>query len=400
MSSRSLKVAPEHLERVKAALQRNSYPSKQALATEVGKSKSTIDKFFSGKPIDRLNFIEICEKLDLEWRSVAEIQNAGEDGDLYVKRPPVESQCLESLTQIGSLIRIKAPERMGKTSLMNWLLKQAQQQGYQTVYYNLLQPRQTVIRDLDQLLKSLCTSVKRQLDLSQVVSEAWDEDLGSNDNCTFYFEDHVLPNLESPLVLALDNVDRMFPYGEPAGDFLGLLRSWHEVTKNQEIWKKLRLIIAHSTGDYPKLNYDSSPFNVGLPVELPEFTPEQTQELANRNQLNLTNGQLEPLQAIVGGHPYLLQEAFSQLKAYPDVTVGELLQDAATNAGLYHRYLGELNEALQQNPELADAMKQVVEAGEPVTLADRLTFKLDSLGLVRKQGDVIAPRCELYRLYF
>ncbi|MEL7039846.1 MAG: AAA-like domain-containing protein, partial [Cyanobacteria bacterium J06592_8] len=148
-NGRSLNVSPEQLERVKTALQRNSFPSKQALATELGKSKSTIDNFFNGKRIDRLNFQEICEKLGLDWQSVAEI--ADEEATLYVKRSPVEAKCVESVGLLGCLIRIKASERMGKTSLINWLLKQSQQRGYHTVYWNLLQPREAVTQDLDQL---------------------------------------------------------------------------------------------------------------------------------------------------------------------------------------------------------------------------------------------------------
>lgn len=114
------------------------------------------------------------------------------------------------------------------------MLKQSQQRGYHTVYWNLLQPREAVTQDLDQLLRSFCTSVRRQLNLTQSISEAWDENLGSNDNCTFYFEDYVLPELKNPFVLALDNVDRIFPYPEIAQDFFGLLRSWHESSKNNQ----------------------------------------------------------------------------------------------------------------------------------------------------------------------
>jgi AAA-like domain len=37
--------------------------------------------------------------------------------DRYVERPPIESICYETLLQPGSLLRIKAPKLMGKTSL-------------------------------------------------------------------------------------------------------------------------------------------------------------------------------------------------------------------------------------------------------------------------------------------
>jgi hypothetical protein len=68
---RSLKVAPEYIQKVKSALQRNGYPSQQALAGDVGLSLATIKNFLNGKPVDYLNFLEISEKLGLEWQATA-----------------------------------------------------------------------------------------------------------------------------------------------------------------------------------------------------------------------------------------------------------------------------------------------------------------------------------------
>ncbi len=69
--ARSLKVAPEYIEKVKSALQRNGYSSQQALATETGYSLSTVKYFLNGKPVDRLNFVELSEKLGLDWQAIA-----------------------------------------------------------------------------------------------------------------------------------------------------------------------------------------------------------------------------------------------------------------------------------------------------------------------------------------
>jgi hypothetical protein len=76
--ARSLKVASTQVERVKLAYQRSGLPSQQALATELGKSTDTIRKFLNGKAIDRLNFIEICEFLGLEWQTISE---SGQDSE-------------------------------------------------------------------------------------------------------------------------------------------------------------------------------------------------------------------------------------------------------------------------------------------------------------------------------
>jgi WD40 repeat protein len=71
--SRSLKVASQFIPKVKSTFANSSFGSQQALATETGLSRDTIRKFLSGKPIDRLNFIEISERLDLDWQEIREI---------------------------------------------------------------------------------------------------------------------------------------------------------------------------------------------------------------------------------------------------------------------------------------------------------------------------------------
>ena len=62
MSKRSVYASPEGIARANQALARNQFSIK-SLAVELDLSRSTLSKFFNGKSVDRLNFIEICEKL-------------------------------------------------------------------------------------------------------------------------------------------------------------------------------------------------------------------------------------------------------------------------------------------------------------------------------------------------
>ena len=55
--SRSLKVSSKHLETVKLALFRNSFPSQRALALDLGLALSTVSRFCTGKPVDYGTFI-------------------------------------------------------------------------------------------------------------------------------------------------------------------------------------------------------------------------------------------------------------------------------------------------------------------------------------------------------
>ena len=317
----------------------------------------------------------------------------------YVERPPIESRCYETIAQPGALIRIKAPKQMGKTTLMARILHQAGEQGYRTVPLSFQLADGKVFSDLDKFLRWFCASVGRRLRLPNQLDDYWDEIFGSKDNCTAYFEEYLLENLTTPLVLGLDEVDSIFQYPEIAADFFALLRAWHEQAKSRDIWKKLRLVVVHSTEVYVPMEINQSPFNVGLPVELHPFTDEQVYDLARLHGLTGEAEDFAPLMAMVGGHPYLVRLALYHL-ARQDIALDELLQTASTEAGLYSDHLRRHLWNLQQNPELAAAMWQVISATEPIRLESQVAFKLHSMGLVHLQGNEVTPRCDLYQQYF
>ncbi|MEB3886846.1 AAA-like domain-containing protein [Lyngbya sp. CCY1209] len=318
----------------------------------------------------------------------------------YVERPPAESRCYETILQSGALIRIKAPRQMGKTSLMARVLHHAQKKhGYCSVPLSFQLADGKIFADLDKFLRWFCASVGRRLRLPNQLNDYWDEIFGSKDNSTVYFEEYLLENIDSPLVLGLDEVDRVFEHPEIAGDFLGLLRAWHEQAKNNDIWKKLRLVVVHSTEVYVPMDINQSPFNVGLPIELSELTTEQVQELVELHGLKFTADELESLMQIVGGHPYLIRVALYYISRQ-DTTISEFLKTAPTEAGYYGDHLRGHLWKLQQYPELAAAMEQVVNSDEPVRLESIVAFKLHSLGLVTLCGNDAGVRSDLYRLYF
>lgn len=319
---------------------------------------------------------------------------------LYLEREGVESLCYQTVVKPGSLIRIKSPKLMGKTSLMARILAQGQSLNYRTVYLNLSSVEGGIIRNLDKFLRWLCLMVGRQLELENRLKDYWDtEILGSNDNCTVYFEEYLLSAINCPLVLGLDDVDRVFPYPEVVEDFLGMLRSWHEKGKISPQWQQLRLVMAHSTECYIPLDMNQSPFNAGIPVELLEFDSKQVLSLARVHGLDWNESEAEELMGMVAGHPYLLRLALYEVGS-GKMTVEQLLQEAPTEAGIYSSHLRRHLEALQQTPELAQAWQKVIASSEPVELDSMQIYKLHSMGLVQQQDNQVMPRCYLYREYF
>ncbi len=418
MSKRSLRVHRDQIEKAKEAVRRNRFATQRHLAEDIGYSLCTINNFLNGKPVDNEKFQEICHKLNLDFQEIADFENDSNNDDSvndiadpiteetesnvsnYVERPPIENRCYQTVLQPGSLIRIKAPKQMGKSALMTQILSRVKNNGYKSVSLNLLAADGKVLQDLDSFLKLFCRVVSRQLKLpSDSLNDFWEEDLGSNYKCNLYFEEYLLENLNSPVVLALDEVDRLFHYPHIAEDFFSLLRLWHEEAKKTEIWGKLRLILAYSTEVYIPLNIDKSPFNVGEPIFLPEFTPPQLEEFARQQGVNLESEEIEKLMNLIGGHPSLLQMAVSRLKRQ-EITFDNLLDTAATEAGIYTDRLRTHLGYLQQNPLLSQAMKAAVATSDPIRLESKLAYQLESLGLVHLEGNDCRIACDLYRQYF
>lgn len=321
------------------------------------------------------------------------------DSAFYVERSPNETRCYETIVKPGALIRIKAPRQMGKSSLMLRILDRATEQGYRSASLNLQLAEEQVLSSLDQLLHWLCCRITRKLNLADKVAQYWQGAMGSNDKCTDYFELYLLPELDQPLALGLDEVDEVFKYPAIATDFFGLLRAWHEESKANPVWRKLRLVITHSKEVYVPLNINQSPFNVGVPIELPPLNREQVEDLIRRHGLNWTAAEVERLMAIVGGHPYLVRVALYQI-ARGEITLERLLEVAPTEEWVYGEHLRRHLLNLEEDPNLLAAAKQVVTAKEPVRLKSSEAFKLASMGLVRFQGNDVVPLCDLYRRYF
>jgi AAA-like domain len=322
------------------------------------------------------------------------------DSPFYIERSPTEEQIAQEIRKPGALVRIKGPQEMGKTSLLLRVLDEAERVGYRTVSVNLEQIDQTILSDLNRFLRWLCTNVSRQLGLEPILDEYWDEDMGSKVSCSFYFRSYLLELIESPIVLAFDEVNQIFEYPYVAKDFLPLLRSWYEEAKRLPVWQKLRLIVVHSTEIYVPLQLNQSPFNVGLPIQLEGISFEEVLQLAQRYGLDWTAGdEARQLMNLVDGHPALVHVALYHL-SLGEVTLGQLLESAPTSSGIYNHHLQRHSAALKEQPELASALQTVMAANEPVPLEPILAYKLHSMGLIKPLGKNVVPGCELYRQYF
>ena len=311
-----------------------------------------------------------------------------------------KQECDRIISQPGALIRIKAPSKMGKSRLLNNILNYANERQYGTVHINLLQIETSKFNSLEQFLRWFCVYLSDALNLHPELDNYWSQDRGSMLSCTRYLET-ILEQFEQPLVLGLDEVDRLLNYPDISQDFFYLLRSWHEEANNDELWEKLRLIVAYSTEDFGNLDINQSPFNVGLPIELKPIERSQLSELANSYGLDISATESDRLMTMLGGHPYLVDLVLSKLSGNSQLSLEELLQEATTDTGIYSSYLRRHLINLKSNSQLREIFLQVLDSPKPVQVDTLLGYQLYRMGLIKwSQNNSVVPSCELFRLYF
>lgn len=324
--------------------------------------------------------------------------------ELYVERPPIEQDCYEEILQPGALIRIKAPRQMGKSSLMVRVLHHAEKQGCQTILINFKRAGRS-LANLDVFLRWFCQTVGQKLKQLNKLEQYWSFET-SQDKCSYYFEECLLENSLSPIVLGLDEVDEIFEYTQVADDFFALLRSWHEASRYEDtsskLWKNLRLVMVYSIDEnYTSLNINQSPFNVGTSIKLIDFDKAQIQDLSHRYGLNKSKHQVEIIIELLGGHPYLTQLAFYHLQR-KFITLDDIQARTSKLIEIYKEHLDQLRQTLQKDPDLYRVFHKIIQSDGLVKVHENenLFSKLQSIGLVKIQENKVIPSCELYKLYF
>jgi DNA-binding CsgD family transcriptional regulator/archaellum biogenesis ATPase FlaH len=323
------------------------------------------------------------------------------DSPFYIQRDDIDNRCQDLIDREGCLIRIKAPKQMGKTSLINRLVDRTEKEGNHIVYYDFSFIDINTLNNIDSFFYSLSSFIAEEL--SDLTNRNFDLDWNKNNSltteCTKFLK-RTLLEIERPLVLIFDETDRIFQYESVYQSFAPMLRYWHNKGKTSSVWKKLKLILAHSTEEYVKLDINQSPFtNVGETINLVDFTVSQVTELANRHGIT-DETVVNSLMTLVGGHPYLIRLALYHL-AKENLSLKQLLAEAATDSGIYRDHLQRHLMRLQNNSSLETAFQQVVRSERAIIIREQhLKHKLEGMGLITISGNLASVRYELYRKYF
>jgi transcriptional regulator with XRE-family HTH domain len=320
------------------------------------------------------------------------------DSTLYIPRSPIEELAFQEIDHTGCVVRVKAPPQFGKSSLLLRMLDHAQQEGYATALIDLQRIDDKTLSNPDRFLQWFSAALALKLGVEPDLETVWNQLVGSQLSATLFARNHVLAVVNRPVVLAINDITPVFKHYVTAQVFLPLLRSWHEEAGHDEFWQHLRLVVTYSTESYLLLDINFSPFNVGLPLALPEFTAEQVKTLAKRYGLTWGESEVEKLMALVGGHPSLVHLAIYHSQR-GQLTLDELLQTASLPGGVYQSHLQQLFDLVKECPPLMEPLNALVESLEPISLDPALAYQLEGAGMIRHSPQGWQISRELYRRY-
>jgi serine/threonine protein kinase len=315
----------------------------------------------------------------------------------YIKReadPHLKRQVVKS----GTITTIRASRQTGKSSLLVRGVHHARQHGAKIVNFDLQRVAKDHLKTPDTFLHYLAEFIVRKLRLDMAeLEKLWHGSLGPQDKLTYLMEDYVLPQSDIPIVLAMDEVDRLL-HTTFHNDFFGLLRSWHNSAAYDKQWEKLNLVMVISTEPYLLIaDVNQSPFNIGLKLHLKDFNEDQVRDLNQRHGSPVQDGDFPQLMELLNGHPYLTRKALYTLVA-ERLTWADLIRIAPTNQGPFDDHLRHCYWLLRDEGDLREALKQVIDQNRcPDEMA---LFRLLRAGLVKGGGDSCTCRCDLYRMYF
>lgn len=316
----------------------------------------------------------------------------------YIERE-TDRDAVNSLREIkGVTITIKGPRQMGKSSLLNRLLLEANSIGARAAFIDFQLFETAAIEDAGIFYRQFCSLLSREFGVEDRTEEDWNKALGQVQNTTYYMHEHLLNEIkDASILLAMDEVERMFasPF---RSDFFSMLRNWHNNRAKGGDWRRLNLALVTSTEPYQFIaNMNQSPFNVGQVVELSDLTIDQVFDLNSRHNKPLGDEQVNGLYELIRGHPYLTRRAL-YLVASQRTTFPKLLENAYDDDGPFGDHLRNYLFRMGEHKKLKDGLTQIIKSQR--CQDQHVFFQLRGSGLVKRVDDKIILRNPLYTGYF
>jgi hypothetical protein len=319
------------------------------------------------------------------------------DSEFYVARP-TDDEFLAALRRQDSIIRVRGPRQVGKTSLLARGLQRARAAGARVVVTDFQKLNASDLASVESFFRALGEWVADELGIDVLPGQVWNPQRGPSRNFEQYVSREIMGRVPGPLVWAMDEVDRLYPCPFRSEVF-GLFRSWHNDRDRKPEWKKLTLVIVYATeANLFDDDMNQSPFNVGTALALDDFTPEQVADLNRRYGSPLRSEEhLKHYYELVGGHPFPANLGLYEIvQRGMDLTAFEA--QAQRDDGVFGDLLRRIVVLLARNDELCEVVRGVMQ-GKPCPSVEAF-YRLRSAGVLAGDSPRTARlRCRLYRLF-
>jgi serine/threonine protein kinase len=321
------------------------------------------------------------------------------NSSFYIVRD-TDEDFLQAIERRDSIVLVKGARQMGKTSLLARGLQQARLAGTAVALTDFQKLNAEHLETIENFFLALCEMIYDQLDVDAEPQDVWSSRRGASINFERYIRRVVLKQIGSPLVWAMDEVDRLLTC-KFGSEVFGLFRSWHNERSLDPAspWENLTLAIVYATEPHLFItDPNQSPFNVGTKLELRDFTVEQTAELNERYGSPLKDqAEVQTYYRLLGGHPYLVHSGIFEIKRR-GLSLPEFEALADQDEGPFGDHLRRILVLLARDPALTEAMREVLR-GKPCPTTDSF-YRLHSTGLVSGHSAREAKlRCPLYAKY-
>jgi transcriptional regulator with XRE-family HTH domain len=315
----------------------------------------------------------------------------------YIERH-ADDQLRHQLAGQGTTTTIQAGRQTGKTSLLTHAINAYQGGQGKIIYLDFHLVDETSAENLTGFLRFLSEAIAEQLDLEwEAVDKYWQAARNPAQTFNRFLQQEILRRSEQPVLLAIDEADLLLGV-EYQKHFFALLRAWDSRRAFDADWRKLNLVMVISTHPYLLIDdVNLSPFNVGLTIRLKDFSPDQVADLNGRHGSPLRENEVPALMALVGGHPYLVRQAYYTLVS-EGLSLADLLRVSGSPDGPFGKHLLFYLHSLKKNPTLLSALGQLLR--EQKLPDESLLERLAAVGLIQQQDGKWKARCGLYGEFF
>ncbi|MBP0017895.1 MAG: AAA-like domain-containing protein [Cyanobacteria bacterium SBLK] len=305
-------------------------------------------------------------------------------------------------------IRIKGTKGMGKTSLLIRIRDFLENECNHIVAVVDLKSAafDTEIRqDLEALFYQFTAAITQEFVKSSQnlnppdLKMCWRKERSFGANCTNYLEEYVFKKIKHSKTLLIDGLDFIFGYEAVQTDFVNVLRTWNErkmkiVSKAPLVWPSIA--IAYSTEPYPNRGDNVSPlYNIGILLELKEFTPQTILKLSKLYGLPWEMNEINALTNTIGGYPELVQQALYNISKN-NLDLAELESKAIQVNGIFRYQLLYLEKLLDENEDIARGLKKILENKN---ISQSLAYRIQQMGLIRENDNGFRISCWLYEKF-